>query len=345
MRTTMLVTLLLAGALPALAQRPERLFYYVDRADSYESLKRNIGSIDALAPSAFFVDAQGMVWGEIDRRVLELAAAHKVAVHPLLVNRGFDQAALHTFLINDEARARTVAAVVELARRNGAAGIQVDFENVSIDDRDALTRFYRELANALHAAGKMISIAVVHRPDELAGASLYDKWMMSSWRGGYDMKALADAGDFISLMSYSQHTRRTPPGPNGGIPWMNQVTDYALQHVPANKLSMGIAVGAMRWYVSQEDRITPELARSYAETLSYSWAMGIIERRRAKMHWDDEQKASFAYYPNGGTWEWIFVEDARTFAAKYEIVKAKKLRGFSVWVLGPEDPAIWDVLK
>ena len=47
----------------------------------------------------------------------------------------------------------------------------------------------------------------------------------------------------------------------------------------------------------------------------------------------------------GGINEWLFLEDVRAFKAKLDLVKEKKLRGFSVWVLGPEDERIWDLLK
>ena len=46
----------------------------------------------------------------------------------------------------------------------------------------------------------------------------------------------------------------------------------------------------------------------------------------------------------GGTFEWIFYEDARSFRAKLDLVGKHRLRGFSVWVLGEEDPAIWSQL-
>lgn len=336
---------LLLTATAAHGQRPERLWYYVDREDSYESLKRNIGKIDIVAPSAYFVDAQGIVWGDVDPRVLELAKANRVAVHPLLVNRGFNQEALHQLLDSPAARERVVASLVNLVREHDYAGIQIDFENVSVDDKDRLTVFYREAATALHRLGKQISIAVVHRPDDEPGPSQYHKWLFANWRAGYDLKALADAGDFISIMTYSQHTRRTPPGPNAATPWVESVVRHFLEHVPANKLSVGIPTGAMHWYTSQEDRITPEMARSYSANMSYSWALNQIERYDAKVIWDNEQQARFAYFPNGGTYEWIFIEDARTFKSKLDLMNKYKLRGFSVWVLGPEDPAIWNLFE
>jgi spore germination protein YaaH len=336
------MVLLLCSAPALSAQQVERLWYYTDREDSYESLQRNIGKISVLAPSAYFVDAQGIVWGDVDPRVRELAARHNVHLMPLLVNAGFDQPALHSLLSSPDARARTIASLADVVKRHNYWGIQIDFENVNVDDKAHLTTFYREAATAMHRLGKRISIAVVHRPDEQPGPTRYHKWLFANWRAGYDLKALADAGDFISVMTYSQHTRRTPPGPNAAPPWAEEVVKYFLQFMPPNKLSLGMPTGAMHWYTSQEDRITPELARSYSSVLSYRWAMGMLERHNAKLIWDDAQKTSYAYFPNGGTWEWIFVEDARSFRAKEALIGKYGLRGYSVWVLGPEDPAIWN---
>jgi spore germination protein YaaH len=334
----------LAFAAPLAAQRGERLFYYVDREDAYESLVQHIRSIDVLAPSAYNVDEDGVVWGDVDSRVLALARESAVPVMPLLVNRGFDQAKLHALLADPQATARIIASLVELCRRHEYRGIQIDFENLAIADRDAFTRFYREVADALHGAGYQVSVAVVHRPDELAGATAYHEWMMDSWRGGYDLKALADAGDFISVMTYSQHTRRTPPGPQASLPWTEDVVEYFLRFMPPEKLSVGVALGSQHWYTSYDERITPELARSYSAQLSYRWAMGLLERNRAAVQWSEEHQAAYGFFPVGGTFEWIFLEDARSFGAKMRLMEKHGLRGFSAWVLGPEDPAIWDTL-
>ena len=323
----------------------ERIFYYVDREDAYRSLVQNISQISVIAPSSYGVDEEGIVWGDVDPIVLDLAKRHNVRVMPLLVNRPFDKNQLHQLLSSPAARARTIASMVELSKRHSYWGMQIDFENVHIDDRDALTGFYRDAAKAMHAAGKIISIAVVHRPEEVAGVSQYHAWMMADWRGGYDLKALADAGDFVSVMTYSQHTRRTPPGPSAALPWARDVVKYFLRFMPPQKLSLGIPVGGMLWYTSQEDRITPELARSYSQNVSYSWAKHIAERNRVQLTWHDDYKVSYAFFPIAGTFEYLFVEDARSFAAKLELMKSEKLRGFSVWVLGPEDPAIWNTLR
>lgn len=339
------LVLLVCGTYPAAAQQSvERLFYYVDSEESWESLAEHIGQISVLAPAGYSVDEDGVVWGEVDPRAIALAKANDVPVMPLIVNPGFDQEMLSRLLGNDAARQRAISSMLEECRRNGYLGIQFDFENVSINDRDSFTRFYREAATALHAAGFKISIAVVHRPDELPGPTRYHKWLFKNWRAGYDIAALGEAGDWISLMSYSQHTRRTPPGPQASVAWQRDVVEYFLQHVPPQKLSLGIPLGSQHWYTSQEDRIQPEMARSYSEQLSHARAMGMIGRYGAQLVWSEVHAVPYAFFERGGTWEWIFLEDARSFAAKLKLANEFGLRGFSAWVLGPEDPAIWEML-
>ncbi|HEX6747683.1 MAG TPA: glycosyl hydrolase family 18 protein [Longimicrobium sp.] len=337
--------LLLVPRSPLDAQRAgERLFYMVDTQESWESFRRNVSRIDVVAPDGYKVDGDGVVWGDVDPRVLRLAREHRVRVMPLLVNQGFDQAILHAWLSNPDARRRSIESLVELCRRNAFWGIQLDVENVPLSDRDAFTQLVREASTALHGAGFRISAAVVHRPDELAGATQYQKWLFANWRVGYDLPAIAPALDFVSVMTYAQHTRRTPPGPQAAVNWDDEVIRYVLRSVPAEKVSLGIPTGAQHWYTSQEDRITPELARSYSEQISHARAMSLIERYGARLEWDDEAQVPFAHYARAGTWEWIFMENARSFRAKLGLVERHRLRGISVWVLGPEDPEIWTVL-
>lgn len=325
-------------------QKFEHLFYYIDNETSFTSFKHNIEKISIVAPQAYSVDEDGIVWGAVDPRIVEIAAQHKVGVMPLIVNPGFDQMMLHRLLVNDRARRRAIASMVELCERNKFLGIQFDFENLHINDKDAFTQFYRETAEALHQKGYQLSAAVVHRPDEFAGPTGYFKWLFENWRAGYDLAELAKIGDFLSVMTYSQHTRRTTPGPNAGIPWVTQVIEYFLKFVPPEKLSLGIPLGSQHWYTALDTARYFANARSWSSSLDYPSAMMLVERFKAKVEWNDEQKVSYVIFDNGGLFEYIYLEDARSFKAKIELMKKYKLRGFSAWVLGNEDAEIWKSL-
>jgi spore germination protein YaaH len=328
----------------AAQQTTDRLFYVVDTEASFESLTRHIDQISIVAPIAYNVDEHGVIWGGVDPRVLDLARESNVPVMPLIHNPGFNQEMLTGLLESKAARERAIATLVSECRRYGYLGIQFDFENLHVTDRDRFTQFYKETAKALHAEGFQLSIAVVHRPDEYPGRTQYLKWLFENWRAGYDLKALADAGDFISVMTYSQHTRRTPPGPNAGIPWVMDNIEYFLLYVPPSKLSLGIPVVSQHWTTEQDSERYHVNARSWSRALKHDDAMALIGRYGAETQWVEDQGVSFTFFENGGVFEWLFLEDARSFRRKLDLVEQNDLRGFSVWVLGHEDPEIWDLL-
>ena len=335
------------GLLPASAAAQnagERLFYYVDREDSYNSLVKHVDQITVLGPQVFVIDSLGIMWGSLDKRVDALARKHGVKIMPLFTNEGFQQPGLRRLLADTVARNRAIASMVALCKAHDYWGIQFDVENINISDRDRFTQWYTDAAKALHKAGYKISIAVVHKTEEGAGPTAYGRFMEDSWRGGYDIAALAKAGDFISLMTYSEHTRRTTPGPVAGLPWTKEALEYFLRFVPPEKLSLGIPTYGGRWY-TRYDATGADQASSTSESVSWSWGSGFAERHGAQIMWDPIQQVPYASYTVGGINEWLFLEDVRAFKAKLELAKSKNVRGFSVWVLGPEDERIWDLLK
>jgi spore germination protein YaaH len=46
-----------------------------------------------------------------------------------------------------------------------------------------------------------------------------------------------------------------------------------------------------------------------------------------------------------GVNQFVFLEDARAFTEKLALVSKYGLRGYSVWVLGMEDPSTWAAIS
>ena len=69
--------------------------------------------------------------------------------------------------------------------------------------------------------------------------------------------------------------------------------------------------------------------------------MRIISDAGATPRWDDTQKAWVAMWERHGVFEHAWIEDARAFRDKLALVRQYRLRGYSVWLLGLEDPATW----
>ena len=343
MRRTIRVLIVTLLALPAVAasQRPggERLFYVTSSPDAIASFEKNARSVSIVGPQSYRVDAEGNLTGQVPASMLTIAKKNNIPVMPLIVNPGWNLELFHKLVNDRAARARMIASMVSIGKQHGFWGWQFDFEQIHVGDRDSLSLFYREAANALHANGMKISIAVYPDPGDLKNASEFHTWLWEYLVGAYDLKALADAGDFITLMTYLQHTPRTPPGPIGGLPYMERVIRTALaQGVAPGQLSLGIGFFSMHWRTEWN-----------AERKGYSWSRGLgwraaselLQKAGAAPQWDVVQGASQARWESNGVFEYAWIEDARALTPKLALQKRYGLRGISVWRIGQEDPGVW----
>lgn len=324
------------------AQRLESL-WYLRGEQSIQAFLRHADQIAIVAPQVFVMDSTGAIHGQVDPRVLETARAKGVKVMPLVMNPGFDQPSMHRVLTHPLARTEAIRSLAALCRDNTFDGIQFDFENFHVSDRDAFTSFTREAVDSVHRAGCQLSAAVVPRMGDDPGANSYDRWIHDNWRAGFDYKALADTLDFISYMTYAQHTGGSPPGPVAGYPWMKACLAYLLAlGVSPAKISLGLAGYSDWWYPAYDDKAG---ARLRGSDISYARGRAILDSAGVTPTWDDVQKAERATWEVKGVFRHAWLEDSRAFMAKLHLARTSKLRGFSVWVLGSEDERVWSLLE
>ena len=125
---------------------------------------------------------------------------------------------------------------------------------------------------------------------------------------------------------------------------MREAVEYALRSVPREKLSLGIPLYGDHWFV-RYDGSSPTRTQTTAESVSWAWGRGLVERAGGAVRWDPVQQVPYASFQVGGVNEWVFLENAQSFAAKLALVREKRLRGFSAWALGTEDEQIWDLMR
>lgn len=331
----------------------ETVFYLMGGSEvSFQSFQRNAAQISIVGPQVYRLTSDGRVEGGVEERVRRVAQEHGVAILPLIHNPGFDQESFHHFLMLEQShRDRVVRALVAEATENAFLGWQFDFENIRESDRDRYMDFYEQTSRAMREVGKVISIAVV--PQNFSNlsrdANSYYRYMEQNWRGCFDYERISKASDFVSLMTYSQHTGNTPPGPIASVRWMKSMIEAAVAHgIPPEQLSVGIPTYSNHWYPIGGD--TLDSIRSSGGEIHFDDAIQIIDRAKAEVQWLPEHGVSVAILENllTGVWEYIYLESAQSFQAKMSMLledpQLKRLRGISVWALGTEDPQVWPTL-
>jgi spore germination protein YaaH len=334
----------LANAMPMAAQ-PKALFYMTPNASSVKSFSEHADKVDILVPTWYSVDANGLVWGGPDPDVLKTASDHHVSVMPIVAL--FAQADLHRLFTTPVARTAFISSLIIECKKNGYSGFQFDFENVNWTDRDLLSSLVADTASALHHEHLLLSIATVPNAPGAPGASGYSHWLYANWRGGYDLKALAQSADLICLMTYDQNTRWTAPGPVAGYPWTVTNLEYALQFVPKEKLSLGIPLYGYHWFAGDPIKFDPgkdERPNVTADYIGQPEVEQFVAAYHPHVEWDTSDRVAWFYFYRDDNREWVFYTDKRGFQERLNLVRDRGVQGFCSWVLGTEDPEIWSLL-
>lgn len=327
----------------AAAGAQKTMFYMQENAAGIRSFEQHKDKIDILVPTWYSVNGHGLVAGEPDRKVLGEAKDAHVEVFPIVVL--FDKQQLHELFNDVQAQDVMNAALIRECKEHGYAGIQLDLEHVLWTERDGLSALVKRTAGALHREHLQLQIATVPNAPGHAGSQPYNRWMFEEWRGGYDLKALAESADLICLMTYDQHSRYTAPGPVDGWEWTVENLDYALRDVPKEKLSLGIALYGYHWFAGD-----PGLGKAEqhpnptAESISFVNAEFLRANYNGKLQWDEDDHTPWFYFTRDDAREWVFYTDRRAFMDRYDLAKQRGLQGVCSWVLGDEDPAIWDAI-
>ncbi|MCC8398007.1 MAG: hypothetical protein LN569_01635 [Rickettsia endosymbiont of Labidopullus appendiculatus] len=331
-----------------------RLLYTIAMLDTLalQNVTKYIDRMDIIAPQCYVL-YEGEISGEPDPKLIEIINNNNknipknkhVKVMPLIINKGFNQEDFHKFLYDPEKIKPVIAQIVKLCQDNNYYGIQFDFENISVKDRDLYTAFCRETAKALHDKGYKFSVAIVGRlyDDYYKDPNVdkYQLWGFENWSGVYDQKELGEISDFVSIMAYDQHTRNTPPGPIAGLPWVKQILSVALKSISPEKLSLGIPFYSGLWLSSVDDKNVPVLLR---RGLNYDEVKALISSKAIKLIWDDTNKVYHGDFVKDFVNEYLFVEEHDSLEVKLNIIKEYGLHGFSAWRVGFEDTRFYDLL-
>jgi spore germination protein YaaH len=317
-----------------LGARPLAMYYYSPDSRGLKSLEQHASQMTVLGPQSFWVDAEGLVHGEVPSEILKTARRAKVAVMPLVVNPGFDRRAASALLRNVRTQQRAVTYLAYLAQRDHFVGWQLDLEYIDPADKSYYTQFVHRAAARLHRDTRLLSIAVVPRFSDLyPDADPSHEFHSGEWGAPYDFRALGRVVDFMTLMTYDHHAGNTPPGPVAGYDWVKAALDYATARVPRQKILLGIPFYGREWIQSGD--------ATSVRTLTFADAQSRMEQLSAERLWDERWRTPWFHYSDDVGLHTGWYEDSRSLEAKLELMQKYHLRGFAAWRLGVEDPGFW----
>jgi spore germination protein len=295
---------------------------YWDQARGYQSFVDNAHLYAELSPFWYeMASATSIVPypNAENPEIISGVKARGVRIIPTITNN-FDAARVTTMLSTVVNRTAHVTALVNLVTAKGYDGIDVDYENMAATDRDRYTAFIGQLATALHAGGKTLTVAVHPKTSE-----------PGTWSGpqAHDYAGLGRSVDRLRVMAYDYHWSTSGPGPVAPLGWVNDVARFAASQVPPQKVQLGMALYGYDWVGTAGEGVT------------YDVITARMRQHGATRQWSVNDAApSFTYTANRKQ-HTVWYEDAQSIAAKLPIVDRLGLAGAVFWRLGGEDPNVW----
>jgi spore germination protein len=264
----------------------------------------------------------------VNEQLARLRAAH-VPLLPTLANvvqgQWTYQPVITNILHNPSVRAQHVAAIVALVQREHYAGIDIDYEDLHASDRSAFTAFIGQLASALHAKGRVLSVDLFAKPTNRG----YDQRNLAQ-----DYHAIGQLADQVRLMGYDYHWESSEPGPVAPIGWIRSVLSYAKTQIPATKIILGVPLYGYDW------------VDGHGTPVSWLQAFRLSEQYDVQPRFDAvSQSPWFSYTDATGRRHVVWFENGPSTQAKFEAAESAGIGGVYLWVYGLEDTSIWTALR
>jgi spore germination protein YaaH len=314
------------SSLPAAGRSPYQVSIWATYAGTLEqrTLTENAGLIDEVNFVWYTLRPGGKIDGSIQSsQALQAAREAGLRVVPSIANAGFQRDIVLEVIADPADRSRHVAELVALVEDNDFDGIDIDYESLAAEDRDVFSLFIEELASALHARGRLLSIAVHAKTDD-AG----------TWGGpaAQDWARLGAAVDEFKIMTYDYHWSTSEPGPIAPLAWVDEVLTYAATVVPPEKTWLGVHFYGYDW------------VGSVAQGLEWQQVVKRLGRTGAEVRRDQPGEAWFRYDDDRHT---VYFTDAQALAERlaYVFDRHPNLAGIAIWRLGGEDPANWPAIQ
>lgn len=263
-----------------------------------------------------------------------IQAAQSTGVVPMMCITNFSATEAgtelaHTILSNSGLVEKLLTTVINTMKNKGYRGLNIDFENVSPEDRNHYNRFLEGAVDRLHREGFFVSSSLAPKTSSTQKGLLVE---------AHDYQVHGRLLDFVVLMTYEWGYRKGPPQAISPINQIKRVLDYAITVIPTNKIFMGYQVYARDWLV-------PHKKGQEAETFDMQEAIRRATQHRAEIKYDETtQSPYFRYSDSQARTHEVWFEDARSAKAKFDLVKNYRLRGISYWVLGYPFPQNWELL-
>jgi spore germination protein YaaH len=292
--------------------------------DTLTTVMQNTKSINVISPTWFALsDNEGNFTSFATKDYVTQAHDMGLEVWALIDN--FTNADVDTYevLAGTGNRTKLIEGLIDTALEYDLDGINIDFENISLDAGEPFIEFIRELSIPCRENGIVLSV---------------DNYVPMGYTDHYDREEQGIVADYVIIMGYDEHYKgSTEAGSVASIDFVERGIADTVAQVPAEKVINAIPFYTRIWETTgttlDSQAVGMELAQQY------------IEDHAITTRWDEETCQNYGEYQSGDTYCQVWLEDAESIQVKLNIMENYGIAGVAEWKLGFETSDVWDVIE
>ena len=288
--------------------------------------------VNVVSPSFFYIE-DGKIQenvGEEGVNYINWAKSNNYEIWAMVANNNTNRQKMDEFSewIRDyKKRKNMIDQIVNYVEKYDLDGINIDFENIYMADKDYLSRFIIELKPRLEEIGVILSVDVTE-PDG-----------SENWSLCFDRNLIGDVADYIVFMAYDQYgSSSNTAGSTATYNWVERNINKFInqEEVDPSKIILGVPFFTRLW--KEENGETTNSAVLMKNTSNYIPENVVVQ-------WlEDEKQYYFEYTENGVTYK-MWIEDEQSITYKLELINKYNLAGAAFWRKGFEDESIWNIVE
>lgn len=286
---------------------------------------KELPGINVISPTWFSViDADGSIR---DKGNQDYVSKYKELGYEIwaLIDNSFDPQLTHDILKSSINREKLINDILDIYLDYGFQGINIDFENINLEDKDLLTQFVRELYPIFKENNMIVSMAI-------SPMSTSENWSKS-----YDRNRLAKATDYLMLMAYDQHWASSPiAGSVAQYSWVEDSIIGVLEEIPREKLILAVPYYTRLW-IEEDEKL-------WSQALSMDIANNFVDEKDLQLVWDEESMQYYGEMKERNRIYKIWLEDNKSLEYKISLIHKYDLAGVASWRKGFETQDIWNTI-
>lgn len=296
----------------------------VDGNETLDGMLADTKSINVISPTWFtLVGNEGDFSSFATQSYVDKAHERGLEVWALVGNVESVDVDMYEVLAGTTNRTHLIDGLINTALEYGLDGLNIDFENISLDAGEPFIQFIRELSIPCREHGIVLSV---------------DNYVPMGHTDHYNRAEQGLVADYVVIMGYDEHYAGSDEaGSVASIDFVEGGIADTVEQVPAEKVINGIPFYTRIWQTSGTSVSSQAVGMDKAQ--AYIADHGITTR------WDEETCQNYGEYQSADGFCQVWLEDAESIRVKLNIMQKYGIAGVAEWKLGFEEPSVWDVIE